>query len=124
MDIRLDGNELHLSCLRFDWLLRKQNGSSQEHGPSYKPLLEGHRVVSWRERILFDGSRFETRLRFATGKLADLVIVDKNPPETIENTASIRFVMKGGQLYSGETLAELWPVQRPAWTPWREANHR
>jgi imidazolonepropionase-like amidohydrolase len=60
----------------------------------------------------------------ATGKLADLVILDKNPLENIENTTSIRFVMKGGQLYDGQTLSELWPVQRPAWTPWWEANDR
>jgi hypothetical protein len=43
------------------------------------------------------------------GKLADLVILDGNPLENLRNTNTIRFVMKNGRLYEGDTLNEIWP---------------
>ena len=47
------------------------------------------------------------------GKLADLVIMNENPLEDIHNTNTIRYVMKNGELYNGETLDQIWPVERP-----------
>ena len=52
------------------------------------------------------------------GKLADIVVLDANPLENIQNTNSVRYVMKNGRLYEGSTLAEVWPRQRPVPTPW------
>ena len=46
------------------------------------------------------------------GKLADLQVLDRNPLEDIENTNSIRYVMKNGRLYDGNTLDEVYPRQR------------
>ena len=46
------------------------------------------------------------------GKLADLVILDKNPLEDIHNTNSIRWVMKNGELFEGDTLDQVWPEQK------------
>ena len=43
------------------------------------------------------------------GKLADLLVLDKNPLENIRNTNSIRYVMKNGELYEGDTLNMVWP---------------
>jgi imidazolonepropionase-like amidohydrolase/Tol biopolymer transport system component len=40
------------------------------------------------------------------GKLADLVIMDKNPLEDIQNSESIRFTMINGRLYDSETMNE------------------
>ena len=48
------------------------------------------------------------------GKLADLVVLDGNPLENIRNSNTVRFVMKNGRLYEGDTLAEIYPRQRPA----------
>lgn len=48
------------------------------------------------------------------GKLADLVIMDKNPLTNIRNTNSIKMVMKNGRLYEGNTLDEVFPQQRKA----------
>jgi Tol biopolymer transport system component/imidazolonepropionase-like amidohydrolase len=50
------------------------------------------------------------------GKLADLVILDKNPLENIRNTNTIRYVMKNGRLYDGNTLDEVAPRQVKAKT--------
>ena len=47
-----------------------------------------------------------------TGKLADLVILDKNPLENIRNTNSVKMVMKNGRLYDGDTLDEIYPTPR------------
>ena len=47
-----------------------------------------------------------------TGKLADLIILDKNPLENIRNTNTIKFVMKNGRLYDGNTCDEVYPNQR------------
>jgi Tol biopolymer transport system component/imidazolonepropionase-like amidohydrolase len=48
-----------------------------------------------------------------SGKLADLIILDKNPLDDIKNTNSIRYVMKNGELFEGDTLNQLWPKQKP-----------
>jgi len=47
------------------------------------------------------------------GKFADILILSKNPLSAIENTVSIEQILKNGRLYSGDTLDELWPNQRP-----------
>ena len=52
------------------------------------------------------------------GKLADLVIMDKNPLDDIHNTNTIHWVMKNGELFEGDTLNEVWPEQKklePLW---------
>ncbi|HEX2444650.1 MAG TPA: amidohydrolase family protein [Vicinamibacterales bacterium] len=41
------------------------------------------------------------------GKLADLVVLDKNPLENIRNTESISMVMLNGRLYDGATMDEI-----------------
>ena len=47
------------------------------------------------------------------GKLADLLVLDGNPLEDIRATARIRYVVKGGVAYDGDTLDEVWPESRP-----------
>ncbi len=46
------------------------------------------------------------------GKLADIVIMDANPITNIRNTNTIRYVMKNGRLYDGNTLDEIYPTAR------------
>lgn len=57
------------------------------------------------------------------GKLADLVVLDRNPLADIHNTNSVHWVMRGGMLYSGDNLDEIWPQAKK--TPerwWQQAN--
>ena len=48
------------------------------------------------------------------GKLADLVVLDRNPLENIRNSNSVNMVMKNGRLYNASTLAEIFPQEAPA----------
>ncbi|MFI5094571.1 MAG: amidohydrolase family protein [Candidatus Acidiferrales bacterium] len=59
----------------------------------------------------------------AAGKLADLVVLDKDPLQDIQNTTSIRFVMKNGELFDGETLNEVWPTEKTAGPFWWWSDH-
>ncbi|HZI40150.1 MAG TPA: amidohydrolase family protein, partial [Gemmatimonadaceae bacterium] len=47
------------------------------------------------------------------GKMADLVVLDGNPLQDIRNTNTIRYVMKNGRLYDGNSLDEVYPMKRP-----------
>jgi Tol biopolymer transport system component len=47
-----------------------------------------------------------------TGKLADILVLDRDPLENLRNTTSLRYVMKNGRLYDANTLAEVWPTAR------------
>jgi len=54
------------------------------------------------------------------GKLADLLIMDKNPLENIRNTNSIKYVMKNGRMYEGDSLNEVYPrVQTAPGPEWK-----
>ncbi|HXM99348.1 MAG TPA: amidohydrolase family protein [Candidatus Dormibacteraeota bacterium] len=46
------------------------------------------------------------------GKLADLVILDKNPLDDIHNTNSVHWVMKNGELFEGDTLNQVYPEEK------------
>ena len=41
------------------------------------------------------------------GKLADLIVMDKNPLENIRNTESIKYVMVNGRLFDAETMNQI-----------------
>ena len=52
------------------------------------------------------------------GKLADLVILAQNPLDNIRNTNTVRWVMKNGELFEGDSLKQVWPVEKeiaPFW---------
>jgi imidazolonepropionase-like amidohydrolase len=58
------------------------------------------------------------------GKLADLVIMDKNPLENIRNTNSVGMVMQNGRLYDGPTMNEIAPRQKPRGPFWWEEGEK
>jgi len=52
------------------------------------------------------------------GKFADLLVMDRNPLETIANTGALSQVMKNGRLYDAASLDEIWPRPRRMPAPW------
>ena len=57
------------------------------------------------------------------GKLADLVVLDKDPLDDIHNSTSIHYVMKNGELFDGDTLNEIWPREKTAGPYWWWNDH-
>lgn len=56
------------------------------------------------------------------GKMADLIVLDRDPLADIRNTNSISKVMVNGRLYDANTLDEEWPRQRKlAKQPWDQS---
>lgn len=48
-----------------------------------------------------------------TGKLADLLVMDKNPLENIRNTESLLYTMVNGRLYDAEQMNEIGNYNKP-----------
>jgi imidazolonepropionase-like amidohydrolase/Tol biopolymer transport system component len=48
-----------------------------------------------------------------TGKLADLIVLDKNPLENIRHTESIRYTMVNGRLYDADYMNEIGNSPKP-----------
>src|SRR5690606_16296945 len=51
------------------------------------------------------------------GKLADLVVLERNPLENLRNSETVQMVMVNGRLYDAATLAQLGNHPQPAPTP-------
>ena len=56
------------------------------------------------------------------GKLADLLVLDKDPLADLRNSTSLRYVMKNGRLYEAENLNEVYPRQRALTAQWWQGN--
>ena len=52
------------------------------------------------------------------GKIADLVILAKNPLDGVQNTNTVEMVMKNGELYDAATLDQIHPTSRPLPAQW------
>ena len=50
------------------------------------------------------------------GKLADIVILGKNPLDDLRHSNTITHVVKNGKVYEGASLNEVWPEQKKAET--------
>ncbi len=50
------------------------------------------------------------------GKLADILILSKNPLDNIRNTNTLTHVIKNGRVYNADTLDEVWPKKQKAET--------
>ncbi len=69
------------------------------------------------------------------GKLADLIVLDKNPLDDIQNTEFIKYTMLNGRLYDAESMNEIGNYDKPRdkfyWElpnynsnfPWHEHTH-
>ncbi|MAD12036.1 MAG: amidohydrolase [Flavobacteriaceae bacterium] len=56
------------------------------------------------------------------GKIADLIVLDKDPLDNIRNTNSINYVIKNGYIYDAETLNKIFPVSENAKYPWTQSS--
>ena len=56
------------------------------------------------------------------GKLADLIVLDRNPLENIRNTNSVRYTMVNGRLFDASTMNEIGNQQRNRLPFWWERD--
>jgi hypothetical protein len=52
------------------------------------------------------------------GKLADLVILDRDPRQNIEDARAVAKVMRDGRLYDAVSLDQIWPTANAMPPPW------
>jgi imidazolonepropionase-like amidohydrolase len=97
------GSHGQLQGLGYHWeLWSMQSGGLSEHDALRAATIMGAEAIGLENDLG----------RVAPGMLADLVVLDANPLEDIRNTNRIRYVMKNGRLYEGDTLDEIWPRQK------------
>lgn len=82
------------------WLL--QSGGLSEHDALRAATIVGAEGIGMGQDL---GS-------LEPGKMADILVLDKDPLANIRNTNTIDLVMKNGRVYDANTLDEVWPRQR------------
>lgn len=103
------GSHGQLQGLGYHWeLWAMQSGGLPEHDALRVATLFGAEAIGLEKDL---GS-------IEPGKLADLIVLDKNPLENIRNSETIRYVMKNGRLYDGDTLDEIWPREKKLERMW------
>lgn len=99
------GSHGQLQGLGYHWeLWSMQSGGLSNHDALKVATIHGAEAIGLEQDL---GS-------IEAGKIADLVIMDKNPLLDIRNSNTVEMVMKNGRLYMADNLDERYPEVRKA----------
>jgi Tol biopolymer transport system component len=101
----------HLQGLRFHWEMWTLHADGQG--------MSAQQVLTAATRTAAQALGLERQLgTIEAGKLADLVVLERNPLDDLRNTASVLYTISDGRLLNSATLEQLWPASAPAPRLW------
>ena len=99
------GSHGQLQGLGFHWELWSVASAGMDNYDALKvATIKGARAIG------LDGDLGSIEV----GKLADILILEKNPLDDLRNTNSLTHVIKNGKVFDANTLDEVWPQERKA----------